>query len=288
MKTKGIITKPRPPYWFSWRDNKSADGDTLATRRHKRLNETIAVRKKPYFMTYNYASQRKEYNDYKNKYDVRCRRVFLTNTVEELEKKQNKTQDEIDFIQRYYKYLPQSTGNHLVNRIAKLFEEHYDGVAKRYKNDTEKFDYNLMKSDCSVTLDSRSRRKIKALHEVYNNTVQHLQKQMSGGESFGSQHFSSSGELLSIIQNRFLEQCIEICPSMEILTDNMIDLLYCSNKSRMFIWNMCGEQIIENMLRRNDYHIQFPIKSDFGEFEYLGEQYEMINVNVKEAIVSKE
>ena len=93
MKTKGIITKPRPPYWFSWRDNKSADGDTLATRRHKRLNETIAVRKKPYFMTYNYTSQRRDYNEYKKKYDTRCRRVFLTNTVEELERKPNKTQD---------------------------------------------------------------------------------------------------------------------------------------------------------------------------------------------------
>ena len=51
---------------------------------------------------------------------------------------------------------------------------------------------------------------------------------------------------------------------------------------------MCGEQIIENLLRRHDYNIQFPVRSDFGEFEYLGEQYEMINVNVKEAVTSNE
>lgn len=287
MKTKGIITKPRPPYWFSWRDNKSADGDTLATRRHKRLNETIAVRKKPYFMTYNYTSQRRDYNEYKKKYDTRCRRVFLTNTVEELERKTNKTQEEIDFIERYYKYLPQSTGNHLVNRIAKLFEEHYDGASKRYKNDVGKFDFNIMKSDCVVKLDSRSRRKIKALHEVYNNTIQYLQTQLNHNDSFSSQR-SSYGELLNTVRYRFFEQCVEICPSIEILTDNIIDLLYCSNKSKMFIWDMCGEQIIENLLRRHDYNIQFPVRSSFGEFEYLGEQYEMINVNVKEAVTSNE
>ena len=207
--------------------------------------------------------------------------------VEELERKPNKTQEEIDFIERYYKYLPQSTGNHLVNRIAKLFEEHYDGASKRYKNDVGKFDCNIMKSGCGVKLDSRSRRKIKTLHEVYNNTIQYLQTQINYSDSFSSQH-SSSGELLNVIRSRFFEQCIEICPSIEILTDNMIDLLYGSNKSRMFIWDMCGEQIVENLLKRHDYDIQFPIRSSFGEFEYLGKQYEMITVNVEEAIVSNE
>ena len=71
-KAKGIITNPRPSYWFNYRDNAPKDGDTTATAHHKEFNEQIAVQHKPYFMTYNYEAFRKEYTDFVKATEFKC------------------------------------------------------------------------------------------------------------------------------------------------------------------------------------------------------------------------
>lgn len=63
---------------------------------------------------------------------------------------------------------------------------------------------------------------------------------------------------------------------------------YLNNKSKSFAWEICGDVIIENLLKRNKYQINYLISDDNGEIEYQGKRFsrrikklEEINVNSK-------
>lgn len=75
---------------------------------------------------------------------------------------------------------------------------------------------------------------------------------------------------------KFRRKCEEVCPNETELCDIVIDLCYSSSRSRQFAWDICGEVIIENLLKKNDYSINYPVMTrQNGEFEFGGEQFIM-------------
>ena len=53
----------------------------------------------------------------------------------------------------------------------------------------------------------------------------------------------------------------------------VIDLCYKNNLSKQFAWDICGKSIIDNLLRINDYNINYPIRDINGTVEYGGELF---------------
>jgi hypothetical protein len=77
------------------------------------------------------------------------------------------------------------------------------------------------------------------------------------------------------LKDIFIDECIKVCPNMEVLANIVIDLCYTSNKNKTFAWDIAGEQIFNNVLKNNGYIIKYPIKDDNGDIEFCGNRFSL-------------
>ena len=81
--------------------------------------------------------------------------------------------------------------------------------------------------------------------------------------------------------DEFSKKCDKIC-RIEELTNIVLDMVYKqANISKNFAWVICGDQIIENLLKANNYTYYTPIQSDRGDFDYNGNTFEMVKGECK-------
>jgi hypothetical protein len=56
----------------------------------------------------------------------------------------------------------------------------------------------------------------------------------------------------------------------------MLDICYDRENGKRFVWDVCGDVIIDNLLAKNNHEIHFPVVVDEdGDFEYGGQNFEM-------------
>ena len=86
----------------------------------------------------------------------------------------------------------------------------------------------------------------------------------------------------------FTEMCTEICPNQYELCDILVDMCYSGKLNRRsgkplekrldkeIVWTVCGETIINNLLKKNNNNMYYPKKvHKNGEFECCGCQFVM-------------
>ena len=74
----------------------------------------------------------------------------------------------------------------------------------------------------------------------------------------------------------FEEDCAKACPNRESLCNIILDVCYQKSCSKRFAWNMCGEDIIHNLLRHNDGYIRFPVEDTEGDIYYCGNTFSVL------------
>ena len=75
----------------------------------------------------------------------------------------------------------------------------------------------------------------------------------------------------------------EIITNKKHLTNVLVDLAYKKNKiSKSFVWSMVGEVIIDNLLLKSDYIIEYPKRDSGGNIRFNGEKFKMTKIQVKE------
>lgn len=140
-KAKGIICKPMPRTWHDRHAANKIEDDEL-----RDFYRSIVADKKPYFMRYIYPALMKQYNQYIKNTNRNCLREFQM-TVDELRMvpADELTERQSDFL-RYYDYrMPVGTGDCVMNKICKRFEQEFDGYIRKH-NSKIKFDYTIMKN----------------------------------------------------------------------------------------------------------------------------------------------
>ena len=268
-KTKGIIAKPRPKNWFDMKANKITPDDSEKTKKKKEFYKSIVADKKPYFMKYIYPQTMKQYNDYIEKANQKCLCEFKL-TIDELISKPNKTTFEIDFLNYYYKRFP--VGNHdcIINKICWAFEREFDGYLNSVKHNAEsKFDYSILKSDVKYTQDM-----FKKIYKIYSDYIDKVQKfqQMIKKERIKDEEVVETRK--SFVE-AFIQECNIACPNEKQLANIVIDICYSSNKSKQFTWDICGSVIVDNLLCKNGYIINYPEADENGEIEFGGMKFIM-------------
>lgn len=261
-KAKGIICKPMPR---TWHDRHAAN--KIESERERGFYRSIVAERKPYFMRYIYPALMKQYNTYIKNTDRNALREFQM-TVSEMKKLPYKelTDRQKDFL-RYFDYrMPVGTGDCVMNKICRRFEEEFDGYIGKHNMSVE-FDYTIMKSDGEY---SRSQYyAIKKLYEDYNKRLQsymifvnyeHIDKE------------NSITEML-IMDEDFRKECASICPNEQTICDIILDICYTKNSTKKFAWSMCGHSIIHNLLLKNNQLISFPTIDSDGDIMYCGERY---------------
>jgi len=230
-KLKGVKCNLMPKSWYSPKSCKSE------------LDKKIVADGKPYFMIYIYPELKAKYESYIKGYEVKAK-ILGYGSMKELQEKEYLTFEESEFIRFYYKDMPVGNGNCVMNRICHYVESQFDGVIIEM-NDGDRFDYRILRSNIGYS--EAQFKKVKKVYEEYLeeiNTFRKLSKvrRMDKDESL-------SNKILFL--KHFIAKANKACKNNEVLCNIVLDLCYTKETSKGFAWDMCKEQILEN-LRRNE------------------------------------
>lgn len=266
-KTKGIESKSMPKEWYDYWSNLNLEPDK------KEFNLRILADKKPYFFTYIYPSLRKLYKNHINSYEDSCWENFRC-SFDELLTKENKTNEEAMFIEDYYKRMPVSINPSVMNKICWKVERIFDGISLANR-DGVTFDYNVMKTD--VKYSKAKFLKIKELFHSYKTKVQDYSL-AAKSERIDKEERKKTRQIL---KESFKIKAQKICPDPKELCNIVLDLCYTNDQhSKQFVWDICGEQIVKNLLSKSGYKIAYPVQDERGDIEFNGERFSVFETTI--------
>ena len=274
-KAKGIIAKPMPNYWYNLNACKKLPDQTDEQKCFKELCLRIVAECKPYFMKYVYPDLNTKWNQYIKDSNSKCIREFKV-PLNVLLNKQNKTATEKDFINYYERLKPAGDNPCIVNRIAWLVENSFHDFPKA-KTSSKNFDYHILKSGLKYS--KKDYIKIRDIKKEYDECIKSYQ-QLAKKQRLDKDEIAINRNMILLY---FKSQCEIICPNENELCEIILDICYSSNKSKQFAWDICGKTIINNLLKKNDYIINYPVYSnEIGEFEFGGYFFQIHKKKLKE------
>ena len=255
-RAKGAIIREMPEHWKKLKpDEKYSDMDKI-----------IVADRHPYFFRYVYDSDKQAYKKHEtNMHDSAVKQCGMDfdelPTCNKPEAKQ--------ILQDYYRLSPLSDNGCTVNKIA----HHIEKEMKEFRDLTSAidFDYSILKCE-NVTY---SKQKYNMVKEIYNNYVADVAAYMRG---LKNQNITKEerAEHQAVLTDNFKKNCQLVCPTEEELTNIVIDMVYRSDKSKAFAWQICGDTIIKNLLQRNNNKIQVPeLTTNNEEFCFNGMMFRM-------------
>ena len=275
----GIPPRPIPNHWLNYSsvtlnvDKETGEIlDDEEIMKWKEFNQKVLTEKKPYYFRYIYNDVNKEYLNYIKSMEINSLRNFRK-SIEELISTENKTEAELDFVKYYEKHMPVSNNPCIVNKIAAKVENVFDGDFK-YSIKDNGFNYELYKSNDEYTPTNSEVKGIVNLYQEYKKAIKN--KDDSGDKENKK---NSSIEIFDEIKM----SASEIIANKQHLTNVLVDLAYKKNKiSKSFVWSMVGEVIIENLLSKSNYIIEYPKRDSSGDIRFNGEKFKMTKLQVKE------
>lgn len=261
-KTKGIVAKSMPKYWY---DKRACDKDEY--------NLSVLADKKPYFMCYIYPQLMSRYKLYQKNTNKKSIRLFGL-TIDELVALEEKTEEQREFLKYYYQLMPVGMNDCALNKIAKIVECEFNNNAQRVANPD--FDYSILKSDTEYN--QQRYNAVKKIYDTYVQTIQNY-KQVSKRTRIDNE---DAVLLRALMIDYFKRECFKACNNQYELTNIVLDICYTSNKSKQFAWDVCGRTIIENLLKKNNYIIQYPTQDEDGYIDFGGEKFVMAEKDVSD------
>ena len=290
-KVKGIEAKKMPESWFNYRVNKIKADDDLDIVKIKMKNIDLMANKKPYFFIYNYEHLMNEYNTFMqdvNKNSITRFGVTYNELKKEelknlkiddleIELENTKGKDERKNIKEIIKKINflNSEANHnpvfytpsTMNRIAWYIEEEFKDVKLKISKNND-FDINILKSKRKYNISIQ--KKLKTLYKEYKkHQRQYMEREGRTDEQ------CARVKCREMFLEKFKRQALVICPNLEELCNALIDTFYNSNEKKQFVWDIVGEQIIENLLNKNGRKYSYPVKDKNGDIEWKGYKFKM-------------
>ncbi len=262
-----------PKEWYNKYSNRTTHKDDEEALR---FNTRILADKKPYFMRYIYPALMRDYNTYISNTNKKALMEFRM-TVEELlaVPEDELSEEQRTFLHYYRLKMPVGTHDCVMNRICRKFEAEFDGYVSRHKGDG-KFDYTIMKSGQGYT--RRQYETVNQLCSVYNRRV-HEYNQFCIKEHIDSEESAARRNgLLQEIKG----QCAAACSNEQTLCDILLDLCYKKEGTKQFVWDICGEAIIANLLQLSNNYVNFPTKSGDGDVNFGGERIRFVKKKIGE------
>ncbi len=259
-KIKGIQSKEMPKSWYDYWSNKGDD-----------FGKKIVANKNPYFFIYNYKYKMNDYKKYIEKANRHCRFTYGID-INDLENLDNKSEDQEKYLYYYYLKMPVSLSPSVMNKICWKIESEFNGVKIKF-NDT-KFDYTILKSDKKY-----SKGRYSAIYSLYKDYLQKVQNQK---QLFKKQSSDEEQLMRSIFKESFKAEAYKKCNDAEELCNIVLDICYKNNDNKQFAWDICGDVIINNLLKKSDYKVYYPVEDVNGDIEFVGKKFKMITEVVNE------
>ena len=271
---KGIRMTPMNAQWDKLSKCLPEDGDSEQVEEIKNFNKSICAHRKPFFFIYRYNTTKSEYDKYVKSVDAKLKQKYHV-SLNELLSSDNLT-DELKREREYfYNKCPVDMSPGTINRIAWAVEKRFDNFNEL---PTVEFDKELIKSDDQYSMSDFH--KVKDIYKEYEPYIENLVKRTENCEI--SDDDEMEGPLdKSIINLMFKSKFYEVCSNDNQLCNILIDLLYDKPNSKGVVWDMCGDIIIDNLLKKSNYWIKYPEAScDDVEFGCCRKKFKMIDLNV--------
>ena len=254
---KGIIPKQVPREWYDYRAVKDIDDDGYIL--------SLLANKKPYFFIYNYKHLRNDLKKHENDFEETCESNFGI-SLKELIKKKDKTDEERIFVDRYFNKMPVSFANSTMNRICWKLEEELDGLQKALKD--VQFDTSIFTTDKKVS--KKLYNQAKELYEDYKISVRKSIKR--SGNKNKEEVIQSKMSLVFYYKEKMEEL---FSGNYELMTNCLVNMLYNNPVSKQFVWDLCGNYMLNKLSKDNENKINIPVESEYG-IEWQGVRYSII------------
>ena len=257
--------------WYQYKANLPHEDDDEETLKMKEFNQRILVDKKPYFFCYVYEGLGKDYKKYIS--DSNRKAMFQFGiTLDELLLKEsvgNLTEEEAMFLHYYHLQMTVSHYPCVMNKICWKVEEAFKGYLTKQKKEVP-FDYSVLKSNKPYS--KAAYRRVADLYDLYLSIVE---RNKTLHKTFKKQSNEQHRLELNKIRVNFKNEALKICSNEEELCNMMLDFCYSKGKSKRFVWEILGEQIVENLKSKTD-HFSFPVRDDEGDILFRGLTFKMI------------
>lgn len=273
-KAKGIVCKPMPRYWHDFHGYTIDEGASDEEKDRYKFNRRIMASKKPYFMRYIYKDLNTEYRTFEKNTSMKCMAEFGI-TIDDLlgMSAEDLTEDQSQFVSYYRKLIPVSDNKCVMNRICHRIEREFDGVVMQNIRDL-RFDYSILLTGHGYTQSHYYR--VRGVYEEYKKILKTYMNDRNND-------LTPEDEELHVdtIKIWFVRKSLEFCSNKNELCDIVLDMCYKSAGSgKRFMWDVVGEDVINNIILQNEGIIMYPAQDPNGSFEYANKRYEMREVNV--------
>ena len=245
---KGIVPKTVPKEWYDYKTIKNMNEENDQDKQNKQFLMSLLANKKPYFFIYNYKHLKNDYNKFMNTYKE---------NVIAFGKDDNYFND----------LCPVSNNNSTMNRICHELEKELNGLLKPLKE--EPFDTSIFITN--KKLSENEKLMIDLVYEEYKH------KMVSENKSNLRNRYDNLIEnrqfLIKECKYRILESCNY---DIEGICNYLVDILYNNPISKQFVWDICGDYIIEKLLNDNNNTINYPVLNKNGNIEWEGNNYLLI------------
>lgn len=276
-KAKGIVSNPMPKSWYDFHANRiDKENDTEEEIERKKFYQKICANKKPYFFAFNYLSLKAEYDQYMANIETKSCSMFKMSYVDLL-KKEHKTSKEEDFIQWVKFRMPIDMSPSTMNKICWAVEDEIDTFKCLQR---EHFDCEMIKSGYRYSMSTF--RLISDEYKQYKQQISNFTKKKKSEYYVASESENDEGyEDIDQLKDQFAEKCVTLCPNQYELCDILVDLCYKGRANKDIVWFICGDVIIENLLKNNNYNMYYPQKVDENEeFWCKGNKFSMKKLKI--------
>lgn len=240
-KIKGIVARPMPSYWYNFR---GCNGDPY--------KQSICVEKKPYFMIYVYDDYKRDYKKYMAISNTKCMTLFGM-SLDDLIHKEDKTEEEANFIYWFKKKMQFGLGECAMNRICWYVESEFENYKYQLKHNNL-FDYNRLKVKRRCT--EEHRQKLLELSQEYVSYVAAYKKKKNNNTHDNDNEISDTkDEILSKreqMKQYYYNAAKEICPNDDERLNIMLDMCYGYKNNKQFFWDCVGDLVIKRLEELED------------------------------------
>lgn len=253
-----------PREWHDWHSIKRMENVEC-----RQLYMRIVADKKPYFMRYIYPALMRQYNTYVKNTNKTAMREFQMTVNDMLELPHYELTDrQRGFLQCYRNHMPISDNSCVMNRICHRFEDEFDGYLSRHNSNTN-FDYTIMKSGAEY-----SKSQFNAVLKLYNAYNKRLRSYAIFANYEWVDEYDAFVKMMEM-RAEFIQECTRVCVNRFVLCDIVLDICYKKSSTKRFAWDMCGDEIIHNLLGKNNNIISYPTLDENGDIQFCGNRFSM-------------
>lgn len=265
----------------TWTDRKYIE-EMDVDGKEKDFLKRIMLDRHPYFFIHLYKNTKRKYKKYIDEYNLSAMHKFSIG-IQELVNKENKTKEEQEYVDMFYKYMPVIDTNSVMNNVAKYIESIDFEIKSKLRNiDVDDIHLILMRNN-EITNE-----------DTYNEVLKQyrlIKKEISQIKSINnvpdkSKYSEDASQEVDSIYQKFKERMDEVCNNTYELVDYLIKIFYCKYPSdnKDLLWNVYGDIIFENVKSKNNKKILFPLPDSDGNIEYLHDKFSLKEVELHNEI----